>query len=61
MTFVSVSQLLGLALCSLFGSVSEPFTVPDLIVSIGEKTKKERKKKKIKRKKRNTRGGKASC
>ena len=33
--FVSVSQLLGLAFCSLYGSVSGPFTTPGLIVSLG--------------------------
>ena len=31
---VSVSLLLGSALCSFFGSVSGPFTTPDLIVSL---------------------------
>ena len=30
--FASVSQLLGLALCSLFESVSGPFTSPGLTV-----------------------------
>ena len=44
--FVSVSQLLGLALCSLFGSVSGPFTVPGLIVSLWGRKKKNKKKKK---------------
>ena len=34
-TFVSVSQSLGLALCSLFRSVSGPFVSPHLIVSLG--------------------------
>ena len=44
--FVSFSQLLGLALWSLFGSDSSPFTAPGLIVSLGEKKKEKRKKKK---------------
>ena len=38
--FASVSQLLGLALCSFFGSVSRPFTAPGLIGSLGGKEKK---------------------
>ena len=38
--FVSVSQLLGSALCSLFGSVSGPFSAPDLSVSLGGKKEK---------------------
>ena len=45
MKFVSVFQLLQLALCSLFGSVSGPFTAPGLIVSLGEKKKKKKEKK----------------
>ena len=50
-TFVSVSQFLRLALCSPFGSVSEPFLTPRLIVSLGGRKKRgkkieERKKKK---------------
>ena len=49
-TFVSVSQCWGLALCSLFGSISGPFVTASLIVSLGErkKGKKERGKKKNK-------------
>ena len=43
MTFVSVSQFLWLALCSLFGSVSRPFVTPCLIVSLGGRKKKEKK------------------
>ena len=34
MTFGSVSQVLGLALCSFFLSVSGPFVTPHLIVSL---------------------------
>ena len=41
MKFVSVSQLLGLVLQSLFGSDSGPFTTPGLIVSLGGKKKKK--------------------
>ena len=37
--FVSGSQLFRIALCSLFGSVSGPFTAPGLNVSLGEKKK----------------------
>lgn len=33
--FVSVSELLGLALLLLFGSVSGPFKAPGFIVSFG--------------------------
>ena len=40
--FVSVSQLLGLGLWSLFGSESGPFTAPGLIVSPGEKKENEK-------------------
>ena len=46
--FVSVSQLLGLALWSLFGFVYGPFTVPGLTVSLREK---KRKKKNLQKKK----------
>ena len=46
-TFVSVSQFLGLALCSPFQSVSEPLT-PRLIVSLGEKKEREDPKRKKK-------------
>ena len=42
-TFVSVSQSLGLALCCLFKSVSGPFVTPCLIVSLGRRTKRKRK------------------
>ena len=42
-TFVSVSQFAGLTLCSPFGSVSEPFVTPSLIVTLRER--KERGKK----------------
>ena len=48
-TFVSVSQFLRLALCSPFGSVSEPFVLLHLIVSLGgrkKRKKKDREKKK---------------
>ena len=50
-TFVSVSQFWGLALCSAFASVSEPLVTPRLIVSLGGRKKRgkkieERKKKK---------------
>ena len=47
MKFVSVSQLLGLALCFLSGFVSGPFTVPGLIVSLMKKKKKVGKKTKL--------------
>ena len=41
--FVSVSQLLGLALYSLFESVSGPITAPGFIVLLwGKKGKRER-------------------
>ena len=40
--FVSVSQLLVLALCSLFGSVSGPFTAQVLLSHLGKKNKKEK-------------------
>ena len=46
--FASVSQLLGLALCILFKSVSGPFTAPGLIVSLGGRRKKKGRGKKIK-------------
>ena len=39
MTFVSVSQFWGLALSSLFGSVSGPFIITRLIVSLGGRKK----------------------
>ena len=42
-TFVSVSQFLRLVLCSPFGSVSEPFLTPRLIVSLGGRKKKGKK------------------
>ena len=45
MTFVSVSQFLGLALCYSLGSVSRPFITPCLIVSLGGRKKKGKKKK----------------
>ena len=38
-TFVSVSQHLGLALCSPFGSVSGHFVTPHPIVSLGGRKK----------------------
>ena len=40
-TLVSVSQFLGLALCSPFGFISGPFVTPGLIVSLGRRKKKE--------------------
>ena len=43
-TFVLVSQFLGLALCYPCGSVSEPFITPGLISHLGEEKKEERKK-----------------
>ena len=51
-TFVSVSQHLGLALCSPFGSVFGPFVTPDLIVSLGgiKLKKKEKKRERIQNK-----------
>ena len=39
-TFVSVSQFWGLALCSPFRSFSGPFVTPHLIVSLGGGEKK---------------------
>ena len=42
-TFVSVSQFLGLALCSHFRSVSGPFVTPCLIVSLGGRKKRKKK------------------
>ena len=44
MKYVAVSQFWGLALCSLFQSVSGPFITPGLIVSLGERKKKRKKK-----------------
>ena len=41
-TFISVSQFWGLALCSPFGSVSGPFVTPRLIVSLGGRKTRER-------------------
>ena len=46
---VSVSMLLGSALCSFFGSVSGPFTTPDLIVSLGGRKKRKKEKEEIKK------------
>ena len=42
-TLVSVSQFWGLALCSLFGSVSGPLTDPGLTVSLGGRKKEKEK------------------
>ena len=44
-TFASVSQFWGLALCSPFGSVSGPCVTPHLIVSLGKRKKKGGKRK----------------
>ena len=45
-TFVSVSQFLGLSVCSPFGSPSGPFVTPCLILSLWERKKKEKKREK---------------
>ena len=45
-TFDSVSQFWGLALCSPIGSVSGPFVTPCLILSLWERKKKEKKREK---------------
>ena len=42
-TFVSVSQFLGLALFSPFGSISGPFVTPCLIVSLVGRRKRGKK------------------
>ena len=44
-TFVSVSQFWGLALCSPFGFVFGPFITPGLTISLGGRQKKERERK----------------
>ena len=50
MRFVSVSQMLGLTSCFLFGSFSGPFTAPGLTVSLGGKTKQNKNKNQTKTK-----------
>ena len=50
-TFVSVSQFGGLALCSPFGSVSGHFVTPCFIVSLEGRNKRKRKREEIKKNK----------
>ena len=50
-TFVSVSQFWGLALCSPFGFVFGPFITPGLIVSLGAREKKGQKREGIQKEK----------
>ena len=50
-TFVSVSQFLVLALCSPFGSVSGPFIISRLIVSLWGRKQRGKKREEKKKKK----------